>query len=262
MLVGAGAGDPDSWASIMYLYTPLVRWWCRQGFPRRQQFRSLCPVPSQDAADVVQQVFLTVYRRIKTFTKDGKPAAFRRWLYVITYYKVREYWKRRSREVVGNGGSGPSFPEVPDPAPPPGVFSGSSSKDSSENDDDPVTTRDWRAFWEHSVKGRSADEVANELGIPPCEVDAAESRVLKHFRELDEDGVHVRVLLLRRLLDLIRPRFKSHTWAAFWKVTMEGRSAKDVAEELCMNVCAVHTANSRARMRLREEAEALEFYSA
>jgi DNA-directed RNA polymerase specialized sigma24 family protein len=125
-----------------------------------------------------------------------------------------------------------------------------------------VTTRDWRAFRKHSIDGRSAAEVAEELGIPPCEVYAAVSRVLKHFRELDEDSVPVRVLVLGRLLQLIRPRFKSHTWAAFWKVTMERCSAKDVAEELRMSVGGVHTANTRVRQRLREEAESLEFSGA
>jgi RNA polymerase sigma-70 factor (ECF subfamily) len=219
-------------------------------------------VPSQDAADVVHEVFLTVYSRIVTFTKDGRPAAFRRWLYAITYNKVRDYWKQRSREVVGNCGSGPPIELVPDPAPPPGAYSGSSSNNSFEKTDDPVTTRDWRAFREHSIEGRSAEELAEELGIPPCEVYAAVSRVLKHFRELDENGVPVRVLVLSRLLQLIRCRFKSHTWAAFWKVTMERRSAKDVAEELRISVASVHTANTRVRKRLHEEAESLEFYGA
>jgi DNA-directed RNA polymerase specialized sigma24 family protein len=222
-------------------------------------------VSDQVAADVVQEVFLTVFKRIKRFTKDGKPAAFRRWLYAIARYKVLQYWSDPEREFDGTGGCESWVKDVPGTGPSP--------DGSSEAGPGPVTKPDlrgvlgsirpdWYAFWEHVVEGRSVEEVAKELDILPCAVDAAASRVLKHLCDVAEDGVQVRVLLLRRLLDLIKLEFKDHTFQAFWRVAADGRSAADVAEELGMSVPAVYTAKSRVLNRLREEAEALELYRA
>jgi DNA-directed RNA polymerase specialized sigma24 family protein len=71
-----------------------------------------------------------------------------------------------------------------------------------------------------------------------------------------EDGVPVRVLLLCRLLDLIRPEFNDHDWKAFWGVAAEGRSVKDVAKVLGMKDGAVRTAKCRVLKRLKEVAKA------
>jgi DNA-directed RNA polymerase specialized sigma24 family protein len=219
---------------------------------------------------VVHDIWLKVFQKIKDFTKDGKPAAFRRWLYTRTRIGVLEYWADPNREFDGSGGSGSRIDDVPDLAPPPSGSSGSPPTDSSVTDDGPVPKSDlprllkpirpdWYAFWEHAVKGRSAEEVAKELSIPPCAVETAASRVLKHLREVAEGGVPVRALLLRGLLKSIRGEFEPPTWAAFWKTAVKGCPAHHVAEKQGMKVGAVHTAKSRVLKRLREVAEALEF---
>jgi RNA polymerase sigma-70 factor (ECF subfamily) len=208
MLIGAGCGDPNSQHNMVRLYAPLVLCWCRQGFPPWQhKIPPLTGVPAHDAADVVHEVFMTVFKKIKTFTKDGQPAAFRRWLYAITRYKVLEYWGDPARKFDGRGGSTSLIDNIPDPDPIPDDSSGSPPKD--------------------------------------C------------LREVAEDGVSVRVLL-RRILELIRPKFGS-TWDAFWEYAVEGRPAEDVAKELGIKRGAVYTAKSRVLKRLREEAEALGF---
>jgi len=199
MLAAAKAGNPDSWRGMVRLYAPLVLWWCRQGFPPWQHSPALCGVPGQDAADVVQEVFQTVRKKIKTFTKDGKPAAFRRWLKTITRFKVREYWAIIGEEPLPIGGSGSWTVAVSDKRPLPG---------------------------EEASDGETVSE---------------------------------RVLLLRRVLDLIRPEFECRTWKAFWRVAAAERSAKDVAAELGMSVPAVHTAKSRVLKRLKQELKALGF---
>jgi RNA polymerase sigma-70 factor, ECF subfamily len=101
MLNDARAGNTNGWASMVRLYAPLVLWWCRRGFPRWQKIPPLGGVPGHDAADVVQEVFLMVFKEIRTFTKDGEPAAFRRWLHTITRYKVLEYWDPKTRLTDG-----------------------------------------------------------------------------------------------------------------------------------------------------------------
>jgi RNA polymerase sigma-70 factor (ECF subfamily) len=254
MLNAAGAGNPDSWVRMVRLYTPLVLYWCRRRFPPWQKIPPLDRVPDHGAEDVVQEVFLTVFKGIKTFTKDGEPAAFRRWLYAITRYKVLEYWGKQNGPAHGPDVSGIPIEKIPCKAPTPADSNGSPPPDLARLLK-PIRS-DWNAFWEHAVKGRSAEDVAKELGMPLSEIDSAKLRVLRCLREVAEDGTPVRVLLLRRLLELIRREFETRTWGAFLGVAYMGRSAEDVAEELHMRVGAVYTAKSRVLKRLREEAKA------
>jgi RNA polymerase sigma-70 factor (ECF subfamily) len=217
LLSGARRRDPSSWQEIAFLYPPLVRWWCRQGFPPWKQnfppwkrFPELCPVPCQDEQDLVHEVFLTVFKKITTFAKDGKPAAFRRWLYAITRLKVLEYWVGRGLEVDGIGGSGCPFDQVPDEGPPP---------DSS-----------------------------NEGGL------GTDGHNADRFCADGPNGPSL-VILLRRLLAMIQPEFKPRTWQAFWLVDAEGRSVNAVADLLCMTRGAVYTAKCKVRTRLKEVAK-------
>lgn len=59
--------------------------------------------------------------------------------------------------------------------------------------------------------------------------------------------------LFRRALEMIRGEFEPRTWEAFWRTAVEGRSAKDVADELAMTPGAVRVAKSRVLQRLRAE---------
>jgi RNA polymerase sigma-70 factor (ECF subfamily) len=58
--------------------------------------------------------------------------------------------------------------------------------------------------------------------------------------------------LLRRAVELVRIEFEQRSWDAFWRVTVEGRAASDVAQELGMTANAVYVARSRILHRLRE----------
>lgn len=63
------------------------------------------------------------------------------------------------------------------------------------------------------------------------------------------------VILARRAADLIRSDFAPKTFKAFWLITVENHSAKDVAQELGMTVAAVYKAKSRVLAHLRNELE-------
>jgi RNA polymerase sigma-70 factor (ECF subfamily) len=215
-------------------------------------------VPRGHAEDVVNEVFLTVVKGIKTFTKDGEPAAFRRWLYVITRYKVLEYWAdayNRFHPII------PGINDVPAPPPPPDD-SGGKVNELGLSDLLNLIRLEWSAFWKCAVEGNSVEDVAKELGISPCEVEKAKSNVRKRLLEEDEDGVAGRVLLLRGLLELIRKDFEHKTFQAFLRVAIDGCSPDEVAKELGFRtVGAVHTAKCRVQKRLQEEFKALGFDS-
>lgn len=90
------------------------------------------------------------------------------------------------------------------------------------------------------VGGSSAHERLAQLPQPPA-VD------VQPTPEEAERG------LFARALNLIRAEFEERTWTAFWRTTVEGQAAKDVAADLSMTPGAVRVAKSRVLHRLREE---------
>ena len=65
----------------------------------------------------------------------------------------------------------------------------------------------------------------------------------------EEDEYH----LLHAALNLIRDEFESQTWTAFWRVTVEGHSTTDIADDLQMTKPAIRQAKYRVLRRLRQE---------
>lgn len=58
--------------------------------------------------------------------------------------------------------------------------------------------------------------------------------------------------LIRRAIELVRTEFEPRSWDAFWRVTIEGHAAGDVAQELGMTTNAVYIARSRILRRFRD----------
>jgi RNA polymerase sigma-70 factor (ECF subfamily) len=58
--------------------------------------------------------------------------------------------------------------------------------------------------------------------------------------------------LFHRCLELIRGEFEERTWQAFWRTAVDGRSPKDVGDDLGMTPGAVRVAKCRVLQRLRE----------
>jgi len=61
----------------------------------------------------------------------------------------------------------------------------------------------------------------------------------------------------RRLLELIKPEFKSTSWQAFQRLTLDGVKPAEVAKELGISLNAVFIAKSRVMRRLRQEMQGL-----
>ena len=59
--------------------------------------------------------------------------------------------------------------------------------------------------------------------------------------------------LIHRAIELVRGEFEAKTWAAFWRTTVDGQSAEDVAAEVGISREAVYIAKSRVRRRLLAE---------
>jgi RNA polymerase sigma-70 factor, ECF subfamily len=85
--------DPEAWSKLSHLYGPLVYRWARTG--------GLNP---EDAADVVQDVFLSIYRGVRSFSKEGG-GTFRGWLRTVTRNAVFGLYRRCEMQPAAIGGS-------------------------------------------------------------------------------------------------------------------------------------------------------------
>lgn len=161
-------GDEQAWARFVDLYTPLLllRWAERQG------------LQASDAADVVQDVLVLLFRKLPGFQYDPHKS-FRAWLRTVFLNKCRERWRRAA--------------PVYEPAE---LTHRPAPEDAAEDREDrrlllqrglelirhefPVTT--WQAFHEYVLCGRPPAEVAAELHLSPGTVYAAKSRILTRLR--------------------------------------------------------------------------------
>ena len=164
-------GDQRAWDRFVELYTPFL-------------VRCVSPFGVQDAdrADLLQDVFVTLYRKLPEFTYDGTKS-FRGWLRTILLNHWRDALRKRGRQP-GNGADLDVLPAPDDVA----EFDEREYRQCLVNralqlmraDFQPAT---WQACWENIVHGRPADEVAGELGISVDAVYAANYRVLRRLRQ-------------------------------------------------------------------------------
>jgi RNA polymerase sigma-70 factor (ECF subfamily) len=163
---------PEAWEHFVKLYTPLLgRWAQRLG------------LQGQDAADLVQEVFLVLVRKLGDFQYNPQQR-FRGWLWTITLNKHRELGRRRS------------LPMTPDSADILAELPGRDDRDAIDEAEyrhclvqqglqlikDEFQPTTWQAFWQCAVAERRAAEVANELGLSENAVYLAKGRVLRRLR--------------------------------------------------------------------------------
>jgi len=179
------AADNDAWSRLAQLYGPLIHYWARRN-----------GLGDHDAADIVQEVFQVVHKRIHDFKRVNPGDSFRKWLKAIANNKIREHWRRASRQVVAKGGSTAQLQinQIADHAQP---TVESCSQDENPEDGAEVSwlhrramalirnefsLTTWHAFRGVVVEGREAAAVAADLGISRNAVYISKSRVLSRLR--------------------------------------------------------------------------------
>lgn len=156
----------------MDLYTPLLFAWARR-----------CGEREEDAADLVQETFVTLMQTIPSFEHNRK-GSFRRWLRVLMVNKLRDRLRRQSRyqQVLAEL---PAEVEVPNVAEQfwEQEYQQELSHQALRLIQAEFEPRTWKACWETVVQGRSVAEVAAELGVSHNAVYVAKCRVLRRLRE-------------------------------------------------------------------------------
>lgn len=172
------ARDDDAWRRLSAFYGPMAYRWARQA-----------GLQSQDAADVVQEVFGSVATHLAGFHRDHPGDSFRGWLWTITRNKVRDHYRRRAARAEDDGAAA------------------------------------------QARLSQAAESISDSSAQP---ADAL-------------------IGLAQRVLALVQGDFAPRTWQAFWRTTVDGIVAREVARDLGMSVGAVYMAKSRILARLREE---------
>ncbi len=163
--------EQSAWERFVQLYTPLLCQWARHlGFQ------------AQDEADLVQDVFTVLVRKLPEFRYDPQKR-FRGWLWTVTANKARE----RRRRVPQPAQAGPEVLAE--------LLAREDAEPISETEYREYLVRralevmreefqptTWKAFWECVTAKRPAAEVAAELDMSIDSVYAAKSRVLRRLR--------------------------------------------------------------------------------
>jgi RNA polymerase sigma-70 factor (ECF subfamily) len=164
--------DEAAWQRFATLYTPLLYSWARRvvGQPA-------------DAADLVQDVLTTLVHQLPQFRyQPGK--SFRAWIRRILLNRWRTLCRRP--------------PPLPLTVDPPATTSADSERLDEQEELEyrrhllrealrllrsEFSATFWKAFEEHVLAGRPAEEVAASLGVAPGTVYVAKSRVFKRLRQ-------------------------------------------------------------------------------
>lgn len=173
--------DHESWTLFVNLYAPpIYRFLKRQG------------LQDADAADLAQEVFTAVALWIDRLRYDPQRGMFRGWLFAIIRHKLYNHINRLQPPDLGSGDPVIQQRLEDEPEPEPAV-----PEDRVWDEEyemcvlhwaaDKVRTdfrdRTWQAFWQTSVEGRPADDVATELSMTTGAVWVAKCRVLKKLRD-------------------------------------------------------------------------------
>ena len=183
LLQRACSGQDDSWRNLAQIYGPVVYGWAR---------RSGCQ--SADAADLMQETFVSVAKALPGFNYQREDSSFRGWLWTILRNKMRDR-NRRATEVVAGGTDAmiafQQIEDLPEDSTPPTDYVDDAAGITSRSLELLRSTfdpRTWKMFWETAVEHRSPDDVAAEMGVSRWAVYKARARVLARLRR-DLEGL-------------------------------------------------------------------------
>jgi RNA polymerase sigma-70 factor (ECF subfamily) len=171
-----GGAGPQDWERFVALYTPLLYRWARK-----------VGAQEADAADLLQEVFTLVYRKLHTFARQ-RSGSFRAWMRTALVNRWRDLCRRRAaRPGLVDEQQLDALPALDGPA--------------QDNEDfeqlvaqalglirPEFQPHTWQAFSEFFIDGQEADSVAQRLGVSVSVVYSTKCRILRRLRE-ELDGM-------------------------------------------------------------------------
>ena len=164
-------GNQKAWERFVDLYTPMLYAWSRQ-----------MGLQESKAADLVQDVLIILIQTMPEFTYN-KNKSFRAWLWTVTRRRYLNTIKKDSRQPFATDKTAEWVDESPKDQFVEAEYHKYLVNRATKVMQAEFQPTTWRAFWESEVEGKSAAEVAAELGITPNAVYIAKSRVLSRLRQ-------------------------------------------------------------------------------
>ena len=166
---------PNRWPEFVSLYQPFLARVVRSSGVR-----------SQDVHDIVQNVFVSLVRRMPSFQYDSQAGRFRGWLRRIVQNAVIDFY----RSEAGRRGTLEREMDRQQHHNPEVISSLEADAEQRrhvlenvlsvvQRESKPLT---WSCFSQHLLQGRAARDVASELQISPNAVYVNASRVLERVR--------------------------------------------------------------------------------
>ncbi len=161
--------DVDAWEQFLYVYTPIIRTYCRQ---RRIQ--------EADVEDIVQDVFSRVANAIRDFGYDAQRGRFRAWLGTVAANRIKSFLAKEWRRVDDGQDELATSQVTADPDSEwVEIFSERIFGIACARVREKFTLVAWTSFESTWVHKKQASDVARELGISTHAVYVNKSRVLK-----------------------------------------------------------------------------------
>jgi RNA polymerase sigma-70 factor (ECF subfamily) len=164
--------DRAAWDRFVELYTPVIYSWAHR-----------VGLQDPDAADLVQDVFVTLLRTMPEFRYDPT-RSFRSWLRTVAANRWRDTCRRKAAAL--REGQEPHSDELVGPDTAETIWEEESRRhlvaqalQLMRAEFEPTT---WQACWQIAAEGRAPVEVAQELGITLAAAYTAKSRVLQRLR--------------------------------------------------------------------------------
>lgn len=167
-----------AWNEFMKLYGPVV-----YGFARKRGLQDA------DAADLMQDVMRSVSSAINQLDYDRSKGSFRGWLFTITRNRVFNFLQARRNRPQGSGDT--STHQMLD-----GHSDGNDGSGvweveyqrrlaslAMEKVKQEFSENTWQCFWLTAVEGKSAAQIATQVGMSPGAIYVAKSRVLARIKQ-------------------------------------------------------------------------------
>jgi RNA polymerase sigma-70 factor (ECF subfamily) len=167
--------DRDVWDEFVALYEPLLFSYVRKN-----------NVPEHEAGDVVQNIWIALWKYMPRFRFDRTKGRFRTWLYKIAYHAAKDYHRHGGKvkplnldeladEIVAGADGGEEEWER--------LVQARALARAIEVVRATTDPKTWACFEQHKLKFRPARDVGAELGLSENSVNVNASRVLKKIRD-------------------------------------------------------------------------------
>jgi RNA polymerase sigma-70 factor (ECF subfamily) len=173
------ARNEAAWREFVDLYGPLV-----YNYARKQGLQDA------DAADLSQDVLLTVATAVGRLEYDPRRGAFRNWLFTVIRHKLTNRRLAASNRTRGSGD--PATQALLEKCLAPATEESQWQAEwqnrlfvwACEQVRPEVSATTWQAFWKTAIEGQPSKQVAEQLGLSLASIYGSRSRILARLREL------------------------------------------------------------------------------